>query len=188
MARNLALRDLQTRLAERMREARTQARGKAWLAVECGRHGFLIPLQDAGEIFSVVSLVPLPYAQPWCLGVANLRGQLHAVADLGAFLGLHAVARPAHGARESAQLLAFNPKLEINAALWVDRLAGLRNEAQMTISQAAVADADKTGDVHAAPCRPAFAGAQLRDAEGRLWQELKLQALARHGAFLRIGA
>ena len=197
MARKQALRDLQTRLAERMLEARTQTRGRAWLAVECGRHGFLIPLQEAGEIFSAASLVPLPYAQPWCLGVANLRGQLHAVADLGAFLGLHAPLQAGQALRDQAQLLAFNPNLEINAALLVDRLAGLRNEAQMAPAevplQAGQVHADKThGEAEASPAaaprRPTFAGEQLRDADGRLWQALSLSALARHAAFLRVAA
>lgn len=183
MARKQALRDLQTRLAERLLAARTQPRGRAWLAVECAAHGFLIPLQDAGELFNAVSLVALPYTKPWCLGVANLRGQLHAVADLAAFLGLRSTL-PAAAAREPAQLLAFNPNLCINAALLVDRLAGLRNEARMTLLQPAALPADKQGD---ALRRPAFAGARLRDAEGRVWQELDLAALARHDAFLRIG-
>ena len=51
MANNEALRELQSRLAERLQAARTQARPASWLAVECGGHGFLFPLQQAGEIF-----------------------------------------------------------------------------------------------------------------------------------------
>jgi len=184
MARKQALRDLQMRLAERLLAARTQRRGRAWLAVECAGQGFLVPLEDAGEIFAATAPVPLPYAQPWCLGVANLRGQLHTVVDLGAFLGLPA-ARRSGATREQAQLVAFNPTLEINAALLVDRLAGLRREEQMAALQPAGEAADMPV---AADVRPAFAGARLRDAEGRVWQELKLAALARHEAFLRVGA
>jgi len=184
MARKQALRDLQTRLAERMLAARTQRRGRSWLAVECAGQGFLVPLEDAGEIFAAVAPVPLPYAQPWCLGVANLRGQLHTVVDLGAFLGLP-LARRSAALRDHAQLLAFNPSLEINAALLVDRLAGLRREEQMAALQP---NGDAADMPEEAGARPAFAGARLRDADGRVWQELKLGALARHEAFLRVDA
>lgn len=196
MARKQALRELQTRLAERMRLARTQARGRAWLAVECAGRGFLIPLAEAGEIFSAVPLVALPYAQPWCLGVANLRGQLHTVVDLAGFLGVTPAPGRSHpggqhaGRDPSPQLLAFNPALEINAALRLDRLAGLRDEAQMAPLQEDPAAADKSADERSprgAVPRPSFAGARLRDAEGRVWQVLSLVALAGHGAFLRVG-
>ena len=36
MANTVALRELQSRLAERLQAARTQQRGRSWLAVECG--------------------------------------------------------------------------------------------------------------------------------------------------------
>ena len=185
MARKQALREFQTRLAERMLAARSQARGGAWLAVEAGGQGFLVRLADAGEIFATASLVPLPHAQPWCAGVANLRGQLHTVVDLGRFFGL-AAGDPVTAQR--AQLLAFNPRLDINAALRVDRLSGLRNAAQMRACQDPPAPADNPSGVVAVVRRPAFAPALLCDEAGRVWQELDLGALARHETFLRIAA
>ena len=45
MANKQALRELQTRLAERMQAARTQPRRQSWLAVECRGQGFLLPLE-----------------------------------------------------------------------------------------------------------------------------------------------
>ena len=53
MANKEALRELQSRLAKRLQEARTQERGKSWLAVECSSRGFLFPLKEAGEIFAM---------------------------------------------------------------------------------------------------------------------------------------
>ena len=88
MAKKEALRELQSRLAERMQAARTQARPSSWLAVECGGQGLLFPLAQAGEIFSLVPLVPVPHTQEWFAGVANLRGGLHGVVDLSAFLDI----------------------------------------------------------------------------------------------------
>lgn len=174
MANKEALRELQNRLAERLKTARSQGRSMSWLAVECGGRGFLLPLEEAGEIFAPTAIVPVAHAQPWFLGVANLRGGLHGVVDLAAFLGIKSGERAVEAARERAQMVAFNTGLEINCALWVDRLAGLRSAEQL----AAEPDTEQA--------RPSFVGARFRDAAGRLWQELRLSELARHDAFLRI--
>jgi twitching motility protein PilI len=174
MANKDALRDLQSRLAARLSAAPGAMQSVAWLAVESGGRGFLLPLQEAGEIFALTAIVPVARAKPWFLGVANLRGNLHGVVDLAAFLGISAAEGARDALRERGQLVAFNAALEINCALLVDRLAGLRSAEQLQVEP----DAQAT--------RPSFAGARLRDAEGRLWQELRLSELARNEAFLRI--
>lgn len=175
MAKREALRELQSRLAERLQQARTEVRAVSWLAVECAGHGLLFPLPTAGEIFSVGTLLPVPHTQAWFMGVANLRGGLHGVIDLAAFLGLRPpIARDA--VREQARLLALNARFGANCAVLVDRLAGLRSAEQLTAEPAQ----DQP--------RPAFAGACWRDAAGRIWQEIDLAALARNEQFLAISA
>ena len=175
MANREALRQLQSRLADRLQAARTETRPLSWLAVECAGHGLLMPLATAGEIFPAGALLAVPHTQPWFLGVANLRGGLHGVVDLAAFLGLRAPL--AHDAvREQARLLAFNPAFGSHSAVLVDRLAGLRSAAQLSAEPA---------DGQA---RPAFAVAHWRDAEGRRWQEIDLAALSRNEQFLAIAA
>ena len=174
MANKEALRELQNRLAERLKAARSQARSVSWLAVECSGRGFLLPLHEAGEIFAPTAILPVAHAKPWFLGVANLRGGLHGVVDLAAFLGVKGAERAGEAARERAQLVAFNATLEINCALWVDRLAGLRSAEQLAVEP----DSEES--------RPPFVGGRFRDASGRLWQELVLSELAHHDAFLRI--
>ena len=179
MANKQALRDLQTRLAERMQAARTRPRGQSWLAVECRGHGLLLPLEQAGEIFALVPLLPVPHAQPWFVGVANLRGGLHGVVDLARFLGLPEA--PAGDAgREQARLIALGAPLGLNAALLVDRLAGLRSIEQLH------AEVDPGGDGPAV--RPAFAPTRWCDVNGRHWQALDLAALAQDVRFLSIVA
>src|SRR6187402_2188629 len=116
MANKQALRELQTRLAERMQAARTQPSGQSWLAVECRGHGLLLPLEQAGEIFALVPLLPVPHTQAWFAGVANLRGGLHGVVDLARFLGLPEQAGTDAG-RDQARLIALGASLGLNAAL-----------------------------------------------------------------------
>jgi twitching motility protein PilI len=170
MANKEALRALQTRLAERLQAARTQSRGRSWLAVECSTHGFLFPLQEAGEIFPMVPMQLVPHTNPWFLGVSNLRGHLHGVVDLATFLGIKTHDFP----RDQSRLVGFNQRLELNCALLVDKLAGLRAEDQLQLEP-------DDGLI-----RPEFAGARLRDAGGRIWQELNLTALATNESFLKI--
>ena len=47
MANKQALRDLQTRLADRLQAARTEPLARSWLAVECASRGFLFPLRES---------------------------------------------------------------------------------------------------------------------------------------------
>ena len=171
MANKQALRDLQARLAERLQAARTQVRGQSWLAIECSGRGFLLPQREAGEIFALTPILPVPYSHRWFLGVANLRGHLHGVVDLAGFLGV----KTHEAGREQSRLVGFNAALDINCVLMVDKLSGLRSDDELT--------PEPQDD---AVARPAFAGAVLRDANGRLWQELNLAALVGDEAFLKI--
>lgn len=176
MANKEALRELQTRLAERMREASTDSRTASWLAVESGGIGFLLPLSEAGEIFPLGAVLPVPHSAPWFVGVANLRGGLHGVVDLAGFLGLRKGTVPglSEGGREQSRMIAFGHALEINCALLVERLAGLRSREQLKALP------------RPAQALPSFAGGQFRDETGRVWMELHLAELAADEAFLKI--
>lgn len=172
MANKQALRELQDRLAERLQAARERESSVSWLAVEAAGRGFLLPLAQAGEIFPLVPMTQVPHTRPWFLGVANLRGGLYGVVDLARFLALRGA--PPEPLREPPRLVALNPALEVNAALQVDRLSGLRGPDQLE------------QEAPGAAARPRFAGPLFRDAAGRRWQELDLAALAHDGLFLDI--
>ncbi|MEK8031919.1 chemotaxis protein CheW [Ideonella sp. DXS29W] len=170
-----ALRELQLRLANRLQAARERPREAGWLAVECAQLGLLLPLAQAGEIHAARQVAPVPHAKPWMVGVANLRGQLNAVVDLSQFLHLRDMATQA-APRSGAQLVMLNPSLRVNAAILVDRLAGLRDSEQLERLPAS----DEP--------RPGFAGPSWRDPQGRVWQELDLAALAQDPQFLDVAA
>ena len=110
-------------------------------------------------------------------GVAQLRGDLYTVIDLAAFLGLRAPKVGNDPGALEGQLVMLAPALQVNAALRVDRLAGLRGEEQL------VREADPAEGVGA---RPAFAAGRWKDAQGVSWQEIDLGALAVDGAFLDV--
>lgn len=174
MANREALRDLQTRLASRLQEARSQGATSSWLAVRAGRN-YLFPLVHAGEIFGLSAVQPVPYAQHWFMGVMNLRGGLFGVVDLAAFVGGVPAAR-SEQALAAASVVTFNQALEINCALMVEGLAGLRKP-------------EAFGSVGPAPAgSPAYFGSLFTDLQGTQWQEINLQALSQMPAFLSISA
>lgn len=172
--RSQALQALQARLASQL-EAQADERGRSWLAVECAGTGVLLPLAQAGEIVPYRGSVAVPHTRPWFLGVANLRGALHGVVDLGRFLGLASDA----AAQGEGWVVALNPRLEIPTALRVDRLAGLRREAQLEPLDAGVSPGG----------RPRFAAARFGEpGSTRRWQEIDLVELAADPHFLAIAA
>ncbi|MBT2334359.1 chemotaxis protein CheW [Variovorax paradoxus] len=177
MANRDALRAFQSRLASRLQAARTTGVAAAWLAVEAGEGKYLFPLGHAGEIFPWVPPQPVPYTQPWFLGVANLRGGLYGVVHLSAFASsAPSAAAATEAARMQSRLVALNELLEVNCALLVDRLAGLRGVEAFTASEPPDAQA------------PAWLGHLYTDAAGERWQEINLQALSQQPEFLSIGA
>ncbi len=176
MANREALRELQSRLSSRLQAARDEGPQASWLAVEAAGARYLLPLAQAGEIFPYVPPQPVPYTQPWFVGVANLRGALWGVADLAAYLGLRAPVLRGDVTRAEARLISLNAVLEVNCAVLVDRLAGLRGLDGFSSSSAPPPDA------------PPFHGSQYTDPRGDTWQELNLQLLSQEARFLAIGA
>jgi twitching motility protein PilI len=179
MANREAIRELQTRLASRLRTARDEGLSISWLAVKAGGRNYLFPLAQSGEIFPISSVQAVPFAQPWFLGVVNLRGGLYGVVDVAAFMAEAAAAPSAATGlpRTGAQsVVTLNAALEVNCALLVDTLAGLRNPQVFGTSQPPEADA------------PAFFGNRFIDADGQAWQEINLQTLSQHSRFLSITA
>jgi twitching motility protein PilI len=176
MANREALRELQSRLASRLQAARTEGVQASWLAVESAGRKYLFPLAQSGEIFPFSAPQPVPYTQAWFLGVSNLRGGLFGVVDLASYVAGRAPVQRSDAGRAESRLVALNSLLEVNCALLIDRLAGLRNVDAFSSSSDA-----PTGS-------PDYFGSTYTDANGAHWQEINLQALAQQPQFLSISA
>lgn len=172
MANREALRDLQARLAERLKTAQSEGTPVSWLAVRVAGRPCLFPLEQAGEICNPGSLQAVPFVKPWFLGVINVRGNLSGVVDLAAFLGWSATAATPTA---EASVVTLNPQLEVSCGLLVDALAGLRSAEAFAAQEAP------------APGEPACIESRRTDAEGVVWQEINLRALAQSPQFLSIG-
>lgn len=176
MANREALRELQSRLASRLQAARTEGVQSAWLAVEAAGRKYLFPLTQSGEIFPYAATQAVPYTQSWFLGVANLRGGLYGIVDLASYVSGQAPAQRSDASRAESRLIALNALLDINCALLIDRLAGLRSMEAFTSSCVAPEGS------------PDYFGSGYTDASGAYWQEINLQALSQQQQFLSISA
>jgi len=176
MANREALRELQARLASRLQAARLEGMSVAWLAVRVGGRNLLFPLGQSGEIFPMSSLQPVPYAREWFRGVINIRGGLYGVVDLAGFLVSDLGGVRAEPAAQDPSVVTLNLALEVNCALQVDGLLGLRGSDAFTSSSPAGPDA------------PAYFGNQFTDSAGEQWQEIDLRILSQTPQFLSISA
>jgi twitching motility protein PilI len=176
MANREALRELQTRLASRLQAARTEGVSISWLAVKAGEANYLFPLALSGEIFPLTTVQVVPYAKPWFLGVVNLRGGLYGVVDMASFVGEGLARHRSEQALSESSLVTFNAALEVNCALMVDSLSGLRNR-------------ESFSSVEPAPeGSPVYFGNRYRDLGGTEWQEINLRSLSQFSPFLSISA
>jgi twitching motility protein PilI len=176
MANREALRDLQARLASRLQTAKAEGLSISWLAVQAGGANYLLPLAQSGEIFPLANVQVVPYSQPWFLGVVNLRGGLYGVVDLAAFIdgGIAPVRSEQYLAE--ASVITLNAALEINCALLVGALTGLRHVEAFSGSEPPPEGA------------PTYFGNRYVDADGNRWQEINLQLLSQLPQFLSISA
>ena len=176
MANREALRELQTRLASRLQTARSEGVSASWLAVKAREENYLFPLAQSGEIFPLASLQVVPYSRQWFMGVINLRGGLYGVVDLANFMGDGSARARTEQSLAESSVVTFNAALELNCALMVDGLAGLRKREAFT-------------DAVAPPVgSPVYFGSRFTDLNGVSWQEINLRSLSQLPEFLSISA
>jgi twitching motility protein PilI len=178
MDKKQKLRDLQTRLAEKLQAVRSGdvTSAAAWLAVETGESKYLFPLSQSGEIFPLTAVQKVAHTKHWYFGVANMRGALFGVVDFSGFVKGERALLHHESQRSESRFVTLNGTLEMNCALFVDRLDGLRSADSFSESQAPAAGS------------PEFYGHVYTDLDGLQWQEINLQVLAHQASFLNINA
>ena len=169
MARKISLREFQQRVAERIRDLATRRDFASRLGFQVGTENWLVNLTDVSEVIPVPKFVPVPKTQSWFKGVANVRGKLHSVVDFCAFQGGDAI-----GNANERRVVLINERIIEGSGLLVTRMLGLRNPESFERAE------------HVEPDRP-WLTAKLTDANGAVWLELNLVALAHHVRFLEVG-
>lgn len=99
-----------------------ESRAQNWtgLGFRLGPHWFVAPRDDVREVIAPPATTRVPNAQPWLTGLANVRGELLAIADLGRLFELPPPSDP-----RSRRVLVLNSR-QLPAGLLVDEIAGYR--------------------------------------------------------------
>jgi twitching motility protein PilI len=176
MANREAIRELQARLASRLQAARTEGATVAWLAVRAGGRNYLLPLGQSGEICPLTTLQVVPYVREWFRGVLNIRGGLYGVVDLAGFAAESGGEVRSEPAAQEPSVVTLNSALDVNCALQVDSLLGLRGADAFT-SSSPPSDGN-----------PDYFGNRFVDSAGGHWQEINLRTLSQSPQFLSISA
>ena len=178
MDKRKTLRELQSRLADKLQAVRAGdvASSAAWLAVDSDGEKFLFPLSQSGEIFPWTSTHKVAHTQDWYLGVANLRGSLFGIADFASFVNSKKPLARNQQLRSESRFVTLSASLDVNCALYVDRLEGLRSSESFRESMEPATGA------------PVFFGHTYIDLNGVHWQEINLQLLSQQNSFLNINA
>lgn len=167
MAKKGNLREFQAHLAKRLAGASEQS-SAGLLGIQSGADYWLLKLSDSGEIVPLASLTSVPLTKPWFVGIANIRGNLHSVADFSAFQGKEATPQ-----NNSSRLLLIGTRHGNNTALLVTRMLGLRNVDDLT---PVATDQDA----------PIWASKAYSDNEGRRWKMLNVRQLLADEKFMDI--
>ncbi len=132
---------------------------------------YVSPLADVHEILHVPgTITDIPGAYSWVRGVANVRGRLLPLIDLGNFFGLDA------GVSESRQRVLVLEQGDLYCGLIVDSVAGMQHfEVESYNSSIPVSVPDSV--------RFCMAGSYKREAE---FLVLSFRALARSEKFLQV--
>lgn len=168
--RRSRLRQYQVTLLERMQAAKAGG-GNAGreLGVLLGGRRCLLDLTQVGEIVPYQAVTPVPLAQDWYRGLANIRGNLVGVVDLARYMG-EAGTAPGPDSR----LVTLAGHLGFNCAILASRVLGLRKLDEMV---------EEGSDSRL----PAWGSQQFHDRETQRWTRLDLAELVREARFLQIG-
>lgn len=130
---------------------------------------FLAPMLEVDEVLYIPNCTRFPGVKPWVTGVANVRGRLLSVIDLGLFFG-------GKSSLSSKRSRVLTTKFhDLYAGVVVDEVLGI---------QSLSAEAHTAGTAVPEQFRPYVTGGVEQD--GRSWTIFSLSKLARAPEFLQV--
>ena len=137
MDKRTTLRDYQTNILARLENAKKAGAESpaGYLGVVIGGKNVLINLQEISETLSVIDIQRVPLVKPWFLGVANVRGVLYAINDLGQMLE-----NTLTTLSSDTRLVMVSEAVTSNVAFVVSKMFGLRKLDEMQVRKEAVDD------------------------------------------------
>lgn len=163
MSKRFNLREYQQQVLDRLQALAASSVQTSTLGVRIGNAFWLIDMTDISEVLPLPALTTVPLTKPWYCGVANVRGNLYSIIDLGAFMGGNALIPESQN-----RIMLLGQTFGFNAGLLVTRVLGLRNAQDWQQIE--------TGDE-----------IRYQDSNGQQWRKFDLKNLLNQPEFLQIG-
>ena len=184
------LKEYQASILARLEAAKSGdvAHGARYLGVMVGHQSLLVPMQAVKEAMSLLEMFPVPLAKSWLLGMANVRGTLYGITDLGYFLH----GKPSQ-ATSSSRILLLNDDVHAHVGLLVDQLIGIRRLESMRVIEDAVQQVSNVESGVVAEGDSDFDGQDdenycsktvYEDMEQQRWQIFDVDTLIKGRAFM----
>jgi twitching motility protein PilI len=123
MAATNSLKDYQANILARLEEVKKvgASASAGYLGVIIAGKNVLINMLEISETLPLMEIYPVPLVKDWFLGVANVRGVLYAVTDIG-----HLISHEKTMISSNSRVLLINNEVTSHVAILVERLVGLR--------------------------------------------------------------
>ena len=164
MSKRFNLREFQQQVLDRLQQQASGSARISTLGVQIGQEYWLVDMPDISEVMPLPTLTLVPLTKPWYCGVANVRGNLYSIVDLGEYLNQVPTARDAQN-----RVLLLGHRFAFNAGLIVSRVLGLRNSTEWKQNEI-------DGTV------------RYQDNNGQVWRKLDITQMLLQPEFLQIGA
>ena len=165
-AKRVTLREYQQQLLDRIHATTLSDLAPSHLGFEAGDQLWAVPLADVSEVIPTSTITSVPMTRNWFIGLANVRGSLYAVTDLGCFItGTVTALTP------ECRFILLHERYRLHAALLIRRSLGLRRFDLVTERDAGT---------------PSEPSEMYRDADGHIWRELSARMLAEDAKFSNV--
>jgi twitching motility protein PilI len=164
MSKRFNLREFQQQVLDRLQKQTAGDAQVSALGVRIGDTLWLVDMPDISEVLPLPYLTLVPLTKPWYCGVANVRGSLYSIVDLGAYMDNETTQRETHN-----RVLLLGQRFAFNTGLLVSRVLGLRNTQDW---QQHEINGEK----------------QLQDSNGQVWRKLDITQILSQPEFLQIGS
>ena len=163
MSKRFNLREFQQGLLDRMQVQAEGGNQVATLGIIIGQDSWLVDMADISEVMSLPELTAVPLTKHWYCGVANVRGNIYSITDLGAYMDYGLTAYDAQ-----TRVLLIGQKYNFNTGLLVAKVLGLRNVKDWQLGE-------QDGVV------------SYQDDAGQQWRKLDIRQLIQQPEFIQIG-
>ncbi|HAF00163.1 MAG TPA: chemotaxis protein CheW [Methylophilaceae bacterium] len=170
MSATNTLKDYQANILARLDDAKKigASATAGYLGVIIAGKNVLINMLEISETLPLMEIFPVPLVKEWFLGVANVRGVLYVVNDIGQLISDEKTTMSSN-----SRVILLNNEVTSHVAILVERLVGLRKlDVMRSVNTKAKVDFCMKPETY-------------EDEEGKLWYVMDCEKLIRAKEFVQ---